>query len=83
MNNYETAATNLLKNLEVSTNIQLFSTQWINENGLRNTDELLSLFDRIHLPYEIVPKLHGKHNSKHIIAFYDEDDVSKKNKCCH
>lgn len=75
MNSYEQAAISLLKSLEVSSNIQLFSKQWIDENGLENTDELLSLLDRIHLPYEIVPKLLPEHESKQVLLFFDDERV--------
>jgi len=75
MNSYEQAAVSLLKNLEVSSNIQLFSRQWIDENGLENTDELLSLFDRVYLPYEIVPQLRTEHETKQILMFFDDERV--------
>lgn len=75
MNNYEQAGISLLKKMEVSTNIQLFAKQWVEENGLNNVDELLSLFDRIHLPYEIVPKLRPEHDSKCAVVFYGDERV--------
>ncbi|WP_394239612.1 ATP-binding cassette domain-containing protein [Vibrio astriarenae] len=73
--NYETSSALLLKGLEVSTNIQLFSKQWIEENGIHNADELLSLFDRIHLPYEVIPNLTREQDGKHVLAFYGDDKV--------
>lgn len=75
MNHFEQAATTLLKALEVNTNIQLFSKQWIEENGLHNTDELLALFDRIHLPYQIVPKKGKEHELKRCLAFQKDGSI--------
>ncbi|MCG9677184.1 ATP-binding cassette domain-containing protein [Vibrio sp. Isolate24] len=75
MNSYEQAGIALLKGLEVSTNIQFFSKQWIDENGLENIDELLSLFDRIYLPYEIVPKLNRDQSSKYYLAVYKDGRI--------
>lgn len=75
MNSYEQASISLLKKMEVSTNIQLFANQWVKENGLYSVDELLSLFDRIHLPYEIAPKLLPEHDSKHTLVFSDDENI--------
>ncbi|GAB2647980.1 peptidase domain-containing ABC transporter [Vibrio panuliri] len=75
MNSYELASVTLLKNMEVSTNIQLFAKQWIEENGIHNTDELLSLLDRIHLPYEVVPKRLTEHESQHALAFFSDETI--------
>ncbi|MFM2587471.1 peptidase domain-containing ABC transporter [Vibrio sp. TBV020] len=75
MNEYEKAGLSLLQNLEVSTNVQLFAKQWIAENGIQNVDELLSLFDRIHLPYEITPVLQRDQAAKSSIAFNKDDSI--------
>lgn len=75
MNSYEKASLALLKSMEVSSNIQVFAKQWVEENGIQNTEELLSLFDRIQLPYVIVPKIEQEHQSKHILAIIGEDDI--------
>ncbi len=74
-NTFEQANATLLKTLEVSSNIQLFSKQWVEENGIHNVDELLSLFDRIHLPYEVTPTISREHDGKHVLAFYGDDSV--------
>ncbi|GAA5214917.1 ATP-binding cassette domain-containing protein [Corallincola platygyrae] len=75
INSYEQASSALLKSLEVSTNIQLFAKQWIEENGIHNVDELLSLFDRIHLPYEVTSNVSREQGGKHVLIFYSDDTI--------
>lgn len=75
MNEYEKVGLSLLKSMEVSANIQLFSKQWIAENGIQNVDELLALFDRIHLPYEMTPSLKREQESKFCLAFHRDESV--------
>ncbi|GMQ49277.1 ABC transporter transmembrane domain-containing protein [Vibrio sp. 10N] len=54
MNNFETAALKSLRLLDVNSNIDVFANQWVEENGLADLQDYLSMLDRLNVPYRII-----------------------------
>ena len=72
MKRLEQLSLSILKELEVNANIQLFATQWIEENRVETLDDLFALFDRLNLPYVLVPNKKEVGEHKCVIAVFDE-----------
>lgn len=53
MNQVAQKCLEVLKQLEVNANVQLFAKQWIDENGVNDLEGVFALFDRLHLPYQL------------------------------
>lgn len=54
MNSFETASLKSLRLLDVNSNIDVFANQWVEENGLSDLQDYLSMLDRLNVPYRIV-----------------------------
>jgi ATP-binding cassette subfamily C protein/ATP-binding cassette subfamily C protein LapB len=54
MNNFEKPSLKSLRLLDVSSNIDVFANQWVEENGIRDLQDYLSMLDRLNVPYRIV-----------------------------
>ncbi|GAL22738.1 ABC transporter ATP-binding/permease protein [Vibrio maritimus] len=54
MNSFETASLKSLRLLDVNSNIDVFANQWVEENGLADLQDYLSMLDRLNVPYRIV-----------------------------
>ena len=78
MKKLETVSLEVLAKLELNANIQYFAKQWSEENGLHNLEDLLALFDRIQLPYVLVPDLKQTDKSKYkwVLAVESETEIS-------
>jgi len=78
MKKLETVSLDILAKLELNANIQYFAKQWSEENGLNNLEDLFALFDRIQLPYVLVPDLKQTDKSKYkwILAVTSETDIT-------
>ncbi|MEZ9288452.1 ABC transporter transmembrane domain-containing protein [Vibrio lentus] len=76
MNHLETLCLSVLKQLEVNANIQLFARQWVEENGVDSIDDIFALFDRLSLPYRLVPDVKGVGDHQLILAVSGEDDIT-------
>jgi ATP-binding cassette subfamily C protein LapB len=55
MNTFKLLSQQALAALQVNTNVHLFATQWVEENGLEDLDNLFALFDRLQIPYQLMP----------------------------
>ncbi|WP_394150054.1 ABC transporter transmembrane domain-containing protein [Vibrio maritimus] len=54
MNSFETASLKSLRLLDVNSNIDVFANQWVEENGLSDLQDYLSMLDRLNVPYRIL-----------------------------
>lgn len=74
----ETVSLEVLAKLELNANVQYFAKQWSEENGLHNLEDLLALFDRIQLPYVLVPDLKQTDKSKYkwVLAVHSDTEIS-------
>lgn len=81
MKKIQSVCLQVLSQLELNTNIQYFAKQWCEENGLHNLEDLFALFDRIQLPYTLVPNLKHTDNSKYkwLLAVHNETEVTLGN----
>ncbi|SON52976.1 ABC transporter transmembrane domain-containing protein [Vibrio tapetis] len=75
MKNIEQLALSVLKKLEVNTNVQLFAQQWIDENGIEDLEALFGLFDRLELPYALVPDEKAARSVEHKLVLSVIDDL--------
>jgi len=78
MKKLQTVSLEVLTKLELNANIQYFAKQWSEENGLNNLEDLLALFDRIQLPYVLVPDLKQTEKSKYkwVLAVASDTEIS-------
>lgn len=78
MKKLQNVSLEVLAKLELNANIQYFAKQWSEENGLNNLEDLLALFDRIQLPYVLVPDLKRADKSKYkwVLAVTSDTEVS-------
>lgn len=78
MINIEILALSVLRQLEVNSNIQLFARQWIEENSVADLEALFGLFDRIELPYMLVPDAESAKSVEHklVLAVEDTEDLA-------
>ena len=67
-----------LSALEVNSNIQLFAKQWIEENGLETIEELFALFDRLQLPYRLLPSHKEACKADHRLCLFVTGDSEAK-----
>ncbi|MCF4174750.1 ABC transporter transmembrane domain-containing protein [Vibrio sp. McD22-P3] len=68
MNNIETASLLSLRALEVNSNVDVFAHQWVEENGLDNLEDYLSMLDRLNVPYRIVNAQQQLHTKSYKVA---------------
>ncbi|MFB9213806.1 ABC transporter transmembrane domain-containing protein [Vibrio sinaloensis] len=75
MNRIEKQCLSALNRLEVNANIQLFARQWIEENGVNSIEDVFALFDRLLLPYHLVPDVKRIGEHRLLMAVCAEDDI--------
>ncbi|MBY6196824.1 ABC transporter transmembrane domain-containing protein [Vibrio hangzhouensis] len=74
MNELERTALSSLRALEVSSNVDVFAHQWVDEYGLNNLQDYISLLDRINVPYRIVEASNNFVNERFNVAVLVSDD---------
>ncbi|MGC9493069.1 ABC transporter transmembrane domain-containing protein [Vibrio genomosp. F10] len=76
MTNLEVLSLSILKEIEVNANVQLFADQWVDENGIETLDDVFALFDRLSLPYKLLPNLNNVGDHQLILAVDSSKEVT-------